>query len=118
MEHDITVLGRVFEVTATGSATPQGFIALYEDVIKNQNWSPGCCLVVDFRQLTDFNTEKMDFKGVSSVASFLKRHSRLLNCAFLVGVERFELSASSSRTMRADRAALHPENLMPYIKEG
>ena len=34
------------------------------------------------------------------------------NLRFLVGVERFELSASSSRTKRANRAALHPDNLL------
>ncbi len=76
MEHEITILGRIFEVRATGSATPQGFIELYEDVLKNENWSPGCCLVVDFRQLSDFNIEKMDFKGVSSVASYIRRHEK------------------------------------------
>ncbi len=76
MEHEITVIGGVFEVMATGSATPQGFIEMFADVIKNQNWSPGCCLIVDFRQLSDFNTDHMDFKGVSSVASYIKRHGK------------------------------------------
>ena len=74
MEHEIIVEGTVFEVKASGSASPQGFIALFEDVINNENWSPGCCLIVDFRQLGDFDTRRMDFKGVSSVASFIKRH--------------------------------------------
>lgn len=74
MEHKISVEGSVFEARATGSASPQGFIALFEDVINNDNWSPGCCLIMDFRDLSDFNTNRMDFKGISSVASYLKRN--------------------------------------------
>jgi hypothetical protein len=74
MEHQITLEDNIFEIQASGSASPKGFIALFDEIIKHENWSPGGRVLIDFRDLSDFNTSRMDFSGLSSVASFIKRH--------------------------------------------
>ncbi len=54
---------------------------MFEDVINNEKWSPGSCLIVDFSSLREFNTTKMDFPGISSVASYINRNRALFRDA-------------------------------------
>ena len=80
MEHEITVKDNIFEVKSSGSANPKGFIAFLDDLVKNEEWTSGSKLLVDLRELESFDTKHMDFPGLSSIASFIKRHNdRFMN---------------------------------------
>lgn len=52
---------------------------------------------------------------LGSNAKTRKPSLRFASALHPVGVERFELSTSSSRTTRANRAALHPECIPPSL---
>jgi hypothetical protein len=74
MEHEINSDGKIFEVIASGEATPQGMIDLFQNVLNNNTWEPGCGLIIDFRELANLNTQNMDFPSLSSIASFMKKN--------------------------------------------
>ena len=76
MEHEITFNEDVFQAKASGSASPRGFINLFDALINEDNWSPGGSLLVDYRDLSDFNPESMNFSGISAVASFIKKNKK------------------------------------------
>ena len=75
MEHEITVKDNIFEMKASGTATPKGFIAFLDELAQNEAWIPGSKLLVDLRGLKSFDTKHMDFPGLSSIASFIKKNS-------------------------------------------
>ena len=75
MDYTIAIKNDIFKVTAYEQASPKGFIAFLDDLDNNEAWTPGSKLLVDLRKLEGFDTKQMDFPAISSIASFIKKHS-------------------------------------------
>ncbi len=70
MEYTVQHSGSYFEITITGAADVNGFVALVDSILEHEDWKPGTPILVDE---TAFDASQISVEGVRSIANAYTR---------------------------------------------